>query len=156
MGFTQLLKSPTTDQGTLLDHVYCSGALNGIVVEVSDTYYSDHDAVYSSHSQENPLCVLLVASVKGEGLMIILCLQFRYHPLLQLLPSRVDRLCPADSWCEKRKTRDNSPSTECISSSSFSSQFRFFQGLEFYAVSQGSKYNFRNGRTLCQTLFLKV
>ena len=48
MGFTQLLKSPTTDQGTLLDHVYCSGALNGIVVEVSDTYYSDHDAVLLS------------------------------------------------------------------------------------------------------------
>ena len=37
--------------------------------------------------------------------MIILCLQFRYHPLLQLLPSRADRLCPADSWCEKRKMK---------------------------------------------------
>ena len=62
-------------------------------------------------------------------------------------------MCPADSRCKKRKICDNSPSTECVSSSSFSSQFRFFQvdeqwqrhwcsqlGLEFYAISyQGAK-----------------
>ena len=43
-----MVKSPTTDQGTCLDHVYYNGALNGIVVEVADTYYSDHDTVLVS------------------------------------------------------------------------------------------------------------
>ena len=47
-GFTQLVMSPTTSQGTLIDHVYyrnqCTNS--SIVVQVQDTYYSDHDAVY--------------------------------------------------------------------------------------------------------------
>ena len=47
-GFVQLVKQPTTDQGTLLDNVYCNTASDTIHVEVSDTYYSDHDTVFIS------------------------------------------------------------------------------------------------------------
>ena len=41
-GFNQLIDQPTTDQGSLLDHVYFKG-ISTIQTEVSDTYYSDHD-----------------------------------------------------------------------------------------------------------------
>ena len=34
----------TTDQGSLLDHVYFKG-VSPIQTEVSDTYYSDHDCI---------------------------------------------------------------------------------------------------------------
>ena len=45
---TQLVMQPTTDRATLIDHVYFSGQCNGMVVQVLDVYYSDHDAVYCS------------------------------------------------------------------------------------------------------------
>ena len=38
-GFNQLVQQPTTDHGSVLDHVYCNFDCNGIIVEVSDTYY---------------------------------------------------------------------------------------------------------------------
>ena len=41
-GFNQLIEQPTTDQGSLLDHVYFN-RVSPIQTEVSDTYYSDHD-----------------------------------------------------------------------------------------------------------------
>ena len=41
-GFNQLIGQPTTDYGSLLDHVYFNGLLP-IQTEVCDTYYSDHD-----------------------------------------------------------------------------------------------------------------
>ena len=47
--FTQLVKTPTTPQGTLIDHVYYrnpSGRPDSVIVHVQDTYYSDHDTVY--------------------------------------------------------------------------------------------------------------
>ena len=49
-GYSQLVKSPTTAQGSLLDHVYCSNPFgnNDIVIQVQDTYYSDHDTVFCS------------------------------------------------------------------------------------------------------------
>ena len=47
-GFTQLVQSPTTDYGSLIDHVYYNGTLDGVIAEVSDTYYSDHDTVFVS------------------------------------------------------------------------------------------------------------
>ena len=47
-GFTLLVKSPTTDQGSLIDHVYYRNPSRNITVEVQDTYYSDHDTVYCS------------------------------------------------------------------------------------------------------------
>ena len=51
-GFTQLVKSPTTSQGTLIDHVYyrnpSSQPSRRIMIHIQDTYYSDHDTVYCS------------------------------------------------------------------------------------------------------------
>ena len=57
-GFTQLVQVPThTDSGTLLNHVYynllCTLAITDSIcedtyIDVMDTYYSDHDAVYVS------------------------------------------------------------------------------------------------------------
>ena len=55
-GFNQLdlIDQPTTDQGSLLDHVYFNGVLP-IQTEVCDTYYSDHDctiiAIANTRSQ---------------------------------------------------------------------------------------------------------
>ncbi|XP_078578075.1 uncharacterized protein LOC144862999 isoform X1 [Branchiostoma floridae x Branchiostoma japonicum] len=57
-GFKQQVQTPTTDQGSLLDHVYinsnCSAQVN-----VVDTYYSDHDMVCISlnckdHADDTP------------------------------------------------------------------------------------------------------
>ena len=48
-GYTQLVKSPTTARGTLIDRVYCNNSLpDKTIVQVQDTYYSDHDTVYCS------------------------------------------------------------------------------------------------------------
>ena len=46
-GYAQLVNNPTTAKGTLIDHVY-SNLHDNIIVEVYDTYYSDHDTVYCS------------------------------------------------------------------------------------------------------------
>ena len=46
--FYQLVQGPTTDSGSLLDHIYCNGAVNDALIDVVDTYYSDHDATYLS------------------------------------------------------------------------------------------------------------
>ena len=45
-GFRQLVKSPTTPHGTIIDHVYYKDPPNNVTVQVKDTYYSDHDTVY--------------------------------------------------------------------------------------------------------------
>ena len=47
-GYEQLVNNPTTTKGTLIDHVYSNLHDNNIIVEVHDTYYSDHDTVYCS------------------------------------------------------------------------------------------------------------
>ena len=47
-GYTQLVQSPTTDHGTMIDHVFYNKPGNDVVVQVHDTYYSDHDTVYCS------------------------------------------------------------------------------------------------------------
>ena len=47
-GFTQLVNSPTTAQGTLIDHVYYRNPSSNIIAQVQDTYYSDHDTIYCS------------------------------------------------------------------------------------------------------------
>ncbi|XP_078670863.1 uncharacterized protein LOC144910993 [Branchiostoma floridae x Branchiostoma belcheri] len=45
-GFRQFVQSPTTDYGSLLDHVYVRGLdEDSLLVTVHDTYYSDHDMV---------------------------------------------------------------------------------------------------------------
>ena len=43
-GFTQIVDNPTTDGGTLIDHVYYSGQLK-ISLETKQTYYSYHNMV---------------------------------------------------------------------------------------------------------------
>ena len=43
-GYTQLVNSPTTNRGTLIDHVYFNTSLPSNTI-VQDTYYSDHDSV---------------------------------------------------------------------------------------------------------------
>ena len=47
-GYSQLVNSPTTAKGTLIDHIYYNKPNGNITVEVHDTYYSDHDTVYCS------------------------------------------------------------------------------------------------------------
>lgn len=47
-GYTQLVHLPTTDRGILIDHVYYDSLPGNIIVQVQDTYYSDHDTVYCS------------------------------------------------------------------------------------------------------------
>ena len=42
-GYKQLIHQPTTDQGSLLDHIYFNGT-SMTRTEVCDTYYSDHDS----------------------------------------------------------------------------------------------------------------
>ena len=45
IGFKQHVTKPTTDFGSALDHVYSCG-INDIVVDIQDTYYTDHDRVF--------------------------------------------------------------------------------------------------------------
>ena len=55
-GFNQLIDQLTTDQGSLLDHVYFKG-VSTIQTEVCDTYYSNHDctiiALKTPHHHNN-------------------------------------------------------------------------------------------------------
>ena len=37
-----MIKKPTHDSGTIIDHVYLSHTLNRIQTDVTDCYYSDH------------------------------------------------------------------------------------------------------------------
>ena len=45
IGFIQHVTKPTTDYGSALDHVYSRG-ISDIVIDIQDTYYSDHDRVF--------------------------------------------------------------------------------------------------------------
>ena len=47
LGYTQLVAEPTTDSGSLLDHIYYNRSYQGFV-DVVDTYYSDHDMCFLS------------------------------------------------------------------------------------------------------------
>ena len=44
-GLKQMIKIPTHDSGTIIDHVYVSHTLNSIQTDVTDCYYSDHDFI---------------------------------------------------------------------------------------------------------------
>ena len=48
IGFTQLVTTPTTDSGSLLDHIYWNHPSESCVVDVVDIYYSDHDGTFLS------------------------------------------------------------------------------------------------------------
>ena len=47
-GFNQIVQKSTTDSGTCIDHVYCNIQNKDIIVDIHDTYYSDHDMVLVS------------------------------------------------------------------------------------------------------------
>ena len=51
--FKQLIHQPTTDQGSLLDHVYFNGT-STTKTEVFDTYYSDHDMTFLAIAKNIP------------------------------------------------------------------------------------------------------
>ena len=44
--YQQVVKMPTTDQGSLLDHIYIKDVKTEKLVSTMDTYFSDHDAVF--------------------------------------------------------------------------------------------------------------
>ena len=46
--FTQLVNAPTTDSGSLLDHIYWNQSSENCLVDVVDIYYSDHNATFLS------------------------------------------------------------------------------------------------------------
>ena len=50
--FKQLIHQPTTNQGSLLDHIYFNGS-STTRTEVYDTYYSDHDATLLAIQKDN-------------------------------------------------------------------------------------------------------
>ena len=41
----QMIKKPTHNSGTIIEHVYVSDTLNTIQTDVTDCYYSDHDFI---------------------------------------------------------------------------------------------------------------
>ena len=44
-----MVQVPTTDSGSLLDHIYCNtDGVDAYYIDVIDAYYSDHDATYLS------------------------------------------------------------------------------------------------------------
>ena len=47
-GFKQMVTQPTTDSGSLLDHIYVNFPESKPTVDVVDTYYTDHDGTYLS------------------------------------------------------------------------------------------------------------
>ena len=47
--FNQMVNSPTTDRGTLIDLVFVKNLPTTVLVNVSDTYYSDHDTISIVH-----------------------------------------------------------------------------------------------------------
>ena len=67
-GFTQLVTSPTTDRGNLIDHVYYNFLPTNVIVEVRDVYYSDHDAVFVSIPSEGIQHVPSISKQMGNNL----------------------------------------------------------------------------------------
>ncbi|MCG8623923.1 MAG: endonuclease/exonuclease/phosphatase family protein [Proteobacteria bacterium] len=51
-GFKQLIHQPTTNQGSLLDHIYFNET-STTKTEVCDTYYSDHDSTLLAIAKDN-------------------------------------------------------------------------------------------------------
>ena len=47
-GYKRIVNSPTTDIRTLIDLVYNNRPSDCAIVQIYDTYYSDHDTVYCS------------------------------------------------------------------------------------------------------------
>ena len=47
-GYKQLVRHPTRDKDTLIDHVYYNRPFSDVIGEVHDTYYSNHDSICCS------------------------------------------------------------------------------------------------------------
>ena len=47
-GFSQLVEVPTSDSGSLINHIYYNSIAENTFVDVVNTYYSDHDTTYLS------------------------------------------------------------------------------------------------------------
>ena len=56
IGFKQMVKNPTTDSGTLIDHVYVSQDMT-VTTDSTDCYYTDHDYVFICHKDVNLTCL---------------------------------------------------------------------------------------------------
>ncbi len=54
-GFKQIVTQPTTDSGSLLDHIFINFPEASPAVDIVDTYYSDHDGTYLSIPVDKPL-----------------------------------------------------------------------------------------------------
>ena len=55
-GYKQYVQTPTTDNGTLIDHVYVrNNQDSSIQVQVLDTYYTDHDLISVSVTLTKPI-----------------------------------------------------------------------------------------------------
>ena len=56
-GFEQMIKEPTCETGSLIDHLYVNNAMKvkGILTDVNAAYYSDHDIIslYIPKPKEN-------------------------------------------------------------------------------------------------------
>ena len=61
LGFSQLVSVPTTDQSSLLDHIYYNRSEAG-PVDVVDTYYSDHNACFISLLSNVSIADVILAS----------------------------------------------------------------------------------------------
>ena len=44
-GYKQYVSQPTTDNGSIIDHIYFNRVDEHAIIDVRDVYYSDHDAV---------------------------------------------------------------------------------------------------------------
>ncbi len=53
LGFKQYVYQPTTDYRTCIDHIYYNRVDEEAVIDVHDTYYSDHDAVFITTNTSN-------------------------------------------------------------------------------------------------------
>ena len=49
LGFRQHVTEPTTENGSLLDHVF-TNSMSAVCVKVTDIYVSDHDLISVSSS----------------------------------------------------------------------------------------------------------
>ncbi|CAJ1060221.1 uncharacterized protein LOC121898666 isoform X1 [Xyrichtys novacula] len=47
-GYDQVITQPTTERGTLIDHVYVRGGIFHTQAEVMPSYFSDHEGIYCS------------------------------------------------------------------------------------------------------------